>query len=250
VNARDAMPGGGRLVIESTVEQIDEATPAGAPHARVGCFVCLSVTDTGCGIPSEMLPQIFEPFFTTKEVGKGTGLGLATVHGIVQQHGGWINVQSEIGKGTTFRIYLPCLSVPAASATARPAPAASSGGTETILLVEDEPVLRTFGRRFLTKMGYRVLEAADGHAALEVWRQHPGEIQLLLTDLVMPGGMTGLQLAQLLMEEVPGLKVIYTSGYSAEIAGKDLALQEGVNFLGKPFEPARLAQAVRTLLDG
>ena len=249
VNARDAMPKGGQLVIETSAVEFDESVRAQSPQARPGSFVCLSVSDTGCGIPPEILPQIFEPFFTTKEVGKGTGLGLATVFGIVQQHQGWINVYSEAGRGTTFRIYLPRL---AGMSGQKPEPselAAVRGGNETILLVEDEPFLRESAGKVLSQLGYRVLEAANGNEALEIWKQQRDEIQLLLTDLVMPGGMTGMDLGERLLKEKPELKVIYASGYSAEIAGKDFPLEEGVNFLTKPFSSRQLAQTVRNSLD-
>jgi PAS domain S-box-containing protein len=249
VNARDAMPDGGRLVLESAVREVDESIASQSPKARAGTFACLSVSDTGCGIPPEMLQRIFEPFFTTKSVGQGTGLGLATVDGIIAQHGGWVSVYSAVGKGTTFRVFLPLVAEPADRTPVRPASTAPQGGKETILLVEDEPSLRQLGVRFLKRLGYRVLEAPNGQAALPIWAEHRGEIRLLLTDMVMPGGMTGTQLAKLLLREAPDLKVIYTSGYSAEIAGKDLSLQEGVNFLVKPFELPRLANAVRVLLD-
>jgi CheY-like chemotaxis protein len=207
------------------------------------------VSDSGSGIPPEILPHIFEPFFTTKGVGKGSGLGLATVHGIVQQHQGWINVYSEAGRGTTFRIYLPRL---AGMSGQKPEPselAAVRGGNETILLVEDEEFLRESAGKVLSQLGYRVLEAANGNEALEIWKQHRDEIKLLLTDLVMPGGMTGMDLGGRLLKENPKLKVIYISGYSAEIAGKDFPLEEGVDFLTKPFASRKLAQTVRNSLD-
>jgi len=249
VNARDAMPNGGQLVIETFAVDFDETVCAKSPQARPGAFVCLSVSDTGSGIPAEILPHIFEPFFTTKEVGKGTGLGLATVHGIVQQHQGWINVYSEAGRGTTFRIYLPRL---AGHNGQPPEPSdltAVRGGNETILMVEDEEFLRESAGKVLSQLGYHVLEAANGNEALALWSERRDEIRLLLTDLVMPGGMTGMELGGRLMKEEPGLKVIYTSGYSAEIAGKDFPLQEGVDFLTKPFAARKLALTVRNSLD-
>ena len=188
----------------------------------------MSVTDTGSGIPPEILPRIFEPFFTTKEVGKGTGLGLATVFGVVQQHKGWINVYSEVGQGSTFRVYLPRLTKTSDADFFWSPPASIRGGQETILLVEDDSAVRASERTTLSRLGYRVLEAATGKEALEVWEQHRNEIRLLLTDLVMPGGMTGMELAEQLLQRDAKLKVIYCSGYSAEIAGKDLT---GFTFL-------------------
>ena len=249
VNARDAMPNGGRLIIQASREELNDAEASKYPHARPGSFVCLAVSDTGTGIPSEVLPKIFEPFFTTKDVGKGTGLGLATVFGIVQQHQGWINVYSEIGHGTTFRIYLPLSTT---KGTQKSAPVSSEkirGGDETILLAEDDPSLRTSIRKALAQLGYRILEAPTGIKALEIWNEHHEEIKLLLTDLVMPGGMTGKSLAERLLEKDPKLKVVYMSGYSPEITGKDFPLEEGVNFLTKPFQPSKLAEIVRNNLD-
>jgi two-component system cell cycle sensor histidine kinase/response regulator CckA len=250
VNSRDAMPAGGRLVIETAVTVFDELAVQQSPNARVGKFACLSVSDTGSGIPPEVLPRIFEPFFTTKDIGKGTGLGLATVFGIVQQHNGWISADSEVGKGTIFRIHLPLLGTTSEAAAERPATGNAPGGKETILLVEDEQSLRVLVRNVLTRLGYRVLEATTGNTAIDVWREHRHEIKLLLTDLVMPDGMTGKQLADALLQEDPQLKVIYSSGYSRDVAGQGFVLQDGVNFLSKPFQAAKLAQTVRNSLDG
>jgi len=250
VNARDAMPNGGHLIIQTAGMEFDEFVVSQMTLARPGSFVCLSVSDSGCGIPPEILPKIFEPFFTTKDVGKGTGLGLATVFGIVQQHQGWINVYSEVNHGTTFRIYLPRLAKNTISKTSQPALAEMRGGQETILLVEDDPSLRLSVRTALTQLGYRILEAPTGVKALEVWNQNRDQIGVLLTDLVMPDGMNGKDLAQRLRQENPKLRAIYMSGYSAEVAGKDFPLEEGVNFLTKPFQIAKLAQAIRAKLDG
>lgn len=250
VNSRDAMPQGGRLVIETSVVELDEFAAAQRPQARPGRFACLSVSDTGRGISPEILPRIFEPFFTTKDVGKGTGLGLATVFGIAQQHNGWINAYSEVGNGSTFRLYLPLLTA-APNAEVEVQPAGNvRGGNETILLVEDEQSLRVLTREVLTRLGYRVLEATTGLTALDVWKEHRQEIRLLLTDLVMPDGISGRDLAKQLGEADPQLKVIYTSGYSRDIAGHNFPLQDGINFLSKPFQAAKLAQTVRNCLDG
>ncbi|HSY17234.1 MAG TPA: PAS domain S-box protein [Candidatus Acidoferrales bacterium] len=249
VNSRDAMPTGGRLVIETSIAEFTEPAGQQSPQTRAGSFVCLSVSDTGCGIPAENLARIFEPFFTTKDIGKGTGLGLATVFGIVQQHQGWINVYSEVDHGTTFRIYLPRLAGTAQPKPEPPTLAAMRGGDETVLLVEDEPFLHASMCKILAPLGYRVLEAFNGVEALKLWKKHRDDIHLLLTDLVMPGGMTGKELAKQLLEQNPKLKVVYTSGYSAGIASKDFQLEEGVNFLTKPFEARKLAQIVRERLD-
>ena len=249
VNARDAMPNGGRLTIETSGVEFDEANIPKGSHARAGSFVRLSVTDTGTGIPAEVLPRIFEPFYTTKEMGKGTGLGLATVFGITQQHQGWIDVDTKVGRGTTFRIYLPRLLSKATERSAQPSLKDMPGGDETLLLAEDDPSLRSSIRNALAKLGYRILEAPTGAKALEVWNENRDEIGLLLTDLVLPGGMNGKDLARTILQENPNLKVIYMSGYSMEVAGKDLQLKEGVNFLPKPFKAAKLAEIIRHHLD-
>jgi PAS domain S-box-containing protein len=263
VNARDAMPRGGKIIIEISAVEFDESIKHQYAQARPGSFVCLNVSDTGSGIPPEILPKIFEPFFTTKEVGKGTGLGLATVFGIVQQHQGWINVYSEVGQGTAFRIYLPHLARISDQKFVAPMTEQAPGGKETILVVEDEPKLRASVINILSRLGYNVLEASDGANALEVWKKQLNEVRfakklwnqdldgihLLLTDMVMPGGITGKDLGERLLKENPKLKVIYVSGYNAEVAGKDFPLKEGVNFLTKPFQAQKLAQTIRNSLD-
>jgi PAS domain S-box-containing protein len=248
VNARDAMPGGGRVVIETGEKDFSAAEVASMPDASPGRHVCLRVADTGSGIAPENLARIFEPFFTTKEPGKGTGLGLATVFGIVKQHGGWITVESAVGQGTTFQVYLPALeaAAAAAAAAARPAP---RGGSETILLVEDDASVRALTRHVLERAGYRVLEAANGVEALARAEQHRDGIQLLLTDIVMPEGVSGRELAARLMAGHPKLRVVFISGYSAEIAGRELALRAGQNFLQKPAAPHELLETIRRCLD-
>ncbi|MEW6306880.1 MAG: response regulator [Verrucomicrobiota bacterium] len=249
VNARDAMPRGGKLVITTVRVTVDEAWVREQTTARVGEFVCLGVRDTGCGMPPEVQARIFEPFFTTKPVGKGTGLGLATVQGIVQQHHGWVEVESEVGQGTEFKVYLPA-NGRKGEITAKPASAEPlRGGRETILLAEDEPALRQLARMVLERLGYRVLEATSGVDALSVWEDHGATIDLLLTDMVMPDGMSGADVAEALRARKPALKVIYTSGYSAEAASGEIELQDGVNFLPKPYAPQKLARLVRDVLD-
>jgi len=245
VNARDAMLKGGTLTIDTRAVEIADAGARLHPEARAGQFVCLSVTDNGCGMDAATQSHIFEPFFTTKEVGKGTGLGLATVYGIVKQHEGWIEVASEVGQGTTFNIFFPASAEPVAAPAEETLPTAEvRGGNETILIVEDEPIVREMAQLILEEYGYRVLEAGNGVEALAVWEQHQDAIDLLLTDVVMPEGMTGKELADKLSARQPKLKVLITSGYTAEeqITG-------GTRFLQKPYNRQTLAQAVRDCLD-
>lgn len=249
VNARDAMPKGGRLRVSTELRQIDPSYVKLRPEARPGPHVVLSVSDTGCGMSPEVLQRIFEPFFTTKPVGKGTGLGLATVYGIVKQHQGWIEVTSQLNVGTTFHVFLPASTKPLDQSQDKLAPAAPvTGGRETILLVEDEPVLRELARVILQDYDYTIIEAASGQEALKLWDQHQGKIDLLLTDMVMPDGVSGRELAAQLKARKPELKVIYTSGYSAEVVGSDDNPPEGL-FLQKPYSPPQLAQTVRQCLD-
>jgi signal transduction histidine kinase/DNA-binding response OmpR family regulator len=250
VNARDAMPRGGQLVISTTLADIDASYVERHPaEARTGRFICLRIADTGCGMDHLTLSRIFEPFFTTKEFGKGTGLGLATVYGIVKQHQGWVEVQSQVGQGSTFKIFLP----PDERAVAQerePVPDEQNlRGHETILVVEDEPPVRWIVKDVLGKYGYNVLEAGNGVEALAMWHQHHGDIALLLTDVVMPVGISGEELAEKFTTQKPGLKVIYISGYSLQVAGKGFSMLDGLNFLQKPFDGAKLALAVRRSLD-
>jgi CheY-like chemotaxis protein len=249
VNARDAMPRGGTLRV--TIEAVDLDEPAARlmEQARPGSFVRLAVSDTGTGIAPEVLPHIFEPFFTTKEVGKGTGLGLATVYGVMQQHNGWARVESEVGRGSIFSVYFPRVPVPAQSKPPTHARPLGQGGDEGILLVEDEPSVRQVATSVLQGLGYRVFTASSGLAALQVWAAHKAEIELLLTDLVMPDGVNGRELALRLLAAKPRLPVVYMSGYSHEVAGEDFRLEPGVNYLPKPFDLGSLAKIVRDNLD-
>jgi CheY-like chemotaxis protein len=196
------------------------------------------------------MERIFEPFFTTKEVGKGTGLGLATVYGIVKQHNGWIEVTSQVGQSTTFKVFFPASAEMASSKVAEVAPAqVVRGGKETILVVEDEPVLRDMAHVILEGCGYRVLEAASGVEALAVWNRHPGEVDLLLTDMVMPEGLSGMDLAQKLWASTPLLHIIFASGYSMDELDTTLVRKGRAKFLQKPYTHVSLAKAVRDCLD-
>jgi two-component system, cell cycle sensor histidine kinase and response regulator CckA len=248
INARDAMPQGGKLIIGTSDECIGPEYVQLNPQASVGDFVCMAVTDTGEGIPPENLARIFEPFFTTKPVGQGTGLGLATVYGIVRQHNGWITVYSEVGKGTVFRIYLPAAKEREEKKMERPTRQEVRGGTETILLVEDEAPLRALDRSILEGYGYEVVEADSAGMAIERWREHQNRISLLLTDIVIPGGATGPGLAKKFHAEKPTLRIIFSSGYSMDVVESEFEIHDGVNFLQKPYSPHRLAQAVREVL--
>jgi len=250
VNARDALARtGGRLVVETAAVSLDEAAARTVASARAGEFVCLAVSDNGAGIAPEVLPRIFDPFFTTKRAGEGTGLGLATVYSVMQQHGGWINVESVLGRGSVFRAYFPRLQVAANEAGAATARFSLPGGTEGILLVEDEASVREVAEATLAGLGYKVFTAPSGQAALPVWHTHRDRIALLLTDLVMPEGLNGRELAVRLRQMRPDLPVIYMSGYSRDIAGEDLALKPGINYLPKPFDLSSLARMVRASLD-
>ncbi|MCX7865848.1 MAG: ATP-binding protein [Limisphaera sp.] len=248
VNARDAMPEGGTLTIRTERVTVTDTHLQRCAEAVPGVHVCLSVTDTGIGMDAETMRHIFEPFFTTKPFGKGSGLGLATVFGIVKQHNGWIEVESQPGRGSTFRVYFP--PGPAPAAPAKTAEAADlHKGRETILAVEDEPALRLMLVNGLRRLGYQVLAAASGPEALELWRTHRDSIDLVITDMVMPGGLNGRQLAARLREDRPDLKVIFSSGYSHELSAEGLEHLAGA-FLPKPYTPKKLAAIVRACLDG
>jgi len=248
VNARDAMPGGGKLVVETANVELDEAYARQHPGAKPGRYVMLAVTDSGMGMSSETLAHIFEPFFTTKEIGKGTGLGLATVYGVVKQSGGYIWVISEIGEGASFQIFLPRVEENAAPNVARTAPAENLQGTETILLVEDADALRKLARSFLVDHGFQVIMASDGEEAVEVARNHNGRIDLLLTDVVMPG-MNGRLLADRLLSKWPGLKVVFISGYTDSFIAGHGVLEPGTHLLHKPFTEDALIRKIREVLD-
>jgi two-component system, cell cycle sensor histidine kinase and response regulator CckA len=250
VNARDAMPAGGRLTIATANREIGETDAIAVRHdLDAGGYVALSVTDTGEGMDDATQRQIFEPFFTTKEEGKGTGLGLATAFGIVKQSGGHIEVESEVGRGTTFTICLPRVRPSAVVSAAPEAPEhAAGGGWETILLVEDEEVVRILEREVLERHGYTVLEASGPEGASELSREFPGVIHLLLTDVIMPG-MSGDKLAEHLLAERPEMRVIFASGYAADMIAQRGLLAPGTAFLPKPLTPASITGTVREVLD-
>jgi PAS domain S-box-containing protein len=251
VNARDAMPSGGQLTI-STQENIFDSLYAHAhAEARAGRFVVLSVQDTGTGIAPEILPRVFEPFFTTKEVGKGTGLGLATVYGIIKQHQGWVDAYSRPDSGSTFTLYLPVHESPVKAPDRSVNHAEPLRGSESILLVEDEEPVRKLTRRVLETFGYHVVEAASGREALELPSSQLAQMQLLLTDVIMPGGITGRELAERLTGQYPSLQVVFTSGYSGEVLGHDTEIMQRnkVRFLAKPCSPRQILTAIRNCLD-
>jgi CheY-like chemotaxis protein len=252
VNARDAMPRGGELHIDTNRASLDTAYARKILEARKGEHVVLSVRDTGSGIPPDIMARIFEPFFTTKAPDQGTGLGLATVYGIVKQHDGWVEVESQVGLGTTFKVFLPCVPRVAGTAPASAVERKLEGGSETVLVVEDESTVQTLARLILEQQGYKVLTAASGVQAMEVWKQNAATIDLLLTDVVMPDGMTGRELAEELRGQKPELRIICTSGYGRDTTGMDTEFMKRarIRFLQKPYRPQMLARIIRESLDG
>ena len=243
VNARDAMPSGGCVRIQSELITFGPASTSNDPEVRPGEFVCLSFSDTGSGIPPEILPRIFEPFFTTKDVGKGTGLGLATVYGIIKQHQGWVRVSSELNKGTTFRLFLPAAT---AAFTEREIVPETTHQSQkgTILVVEDEPALLDMVTSILESHEYRVLSASSGPAAIERWHEQQKTVDLLLTDVVMPGGFSGAELLRRLRQDRPELRGILMSGYVAP----EISLSDHDVFVQKPYRPSTLLKAIHDCL--
>jgi CheY-like chemotaxis protein len=248
VNARDAMSKGGKLTIETSNAVLDEDYTRTHQSVAPGTYTLLAVSDNGCGMDSETQSHLFEPFFTTKDPGKGTGLGLSMVYGIVKQSGGSIWVYSEPNQGSTFKIYLPSLQeILEPDATQEP-PEKLANGSETVLVVEDESAVRSFTRMVLQRSGYQVIEASNGEAALSLSREHPGEIQLLVTDMVMPG-MGGREVGEALEQMRPGVRVLYLSGYTENAIAQRGTLGTELPFLQKPFTMEALLRKVRQVLD-
>ena len=249
VNARDAMPGGGELTIETSAVRLDAPYAASHPEVRPGRYVLLAISDSGEGMTEDVQAHVFEPFFTTKGPGKGTGLGLATVYGIMKQSGGHVAAYSEVGRGTTMKVYLPVAESPAEAATEAVAEAPSPTGSETILLVEDDDGVRRLAREILQRQGYNVLLARDGAEAVALCHGHRGGIELMVSDVVMPG-MGGAESAELIRRLRPAIKVLFMSGYADRAVTEHRVLDADTPYLQKPFTPALLARKVREALDG
>jgi len=247
VNARDAMPKGGRILIETSNAELDSTYSTMHPIVRQGRYILLAVSDSGTGMNTETQARIFEPFFTTKPQGKGTGLGLSTVYGVVKQSGGFIWVYSEVGRGTSFKIYLPRVDQPVERIGAAPFASDAPRGTETILLAEDEQDVREVAREFLESGGYTVIEARDGPEALKKVEKHQDTIDLLITDMVMPG-MTGHDLTARLLQARPEIRVLYMSGYSERAAAESTWGNSSMHLLAKPFSRWALLRAVHEIL--
>jgi CheY-like chemotaxis protein len=247
LNARDAMPEGGRLVVETGDVYLEEEYIRQNPYMKTGRYALLAVSDTGVGMDEKTRERVFEPFFTTKGPDKGTGLGLAMVYGIVEQHGGFIHLYSEPGKGTAFKVYFPAVEAQSDAVTAKRGEEILRGGKETILLAEDEEAIRALAERVLTEFGYTVLVARNGEEAIEIFRQHK-EIDLAVLDVVMPR-KGGKEAFDEMHKANPNLKVIYMSGYSADVIHVSHVLIPGTPFLQKPFGPAVLARKIREVLD-
>jgi CheY-like chemotaxis protein len=246
-NARDAMPAGGRFTLRSEQVSVDRHF-GGADEVAPGSYALITVSDTGMGMDAHTREKIFEPFFTTKEMGQGTGLGLAIVYGIVNQHGGAINVSSEPDKGTVFKIYLPIASPVSAESRTPVDHGAVPHGTETILVAEDDQVLRQFTRTLLEEFGYSVIEALNGEDAVRQFREHAGRIRLVLLDTIMPR-KNGKEAYKEIAAIMPGIKAIFMSGYTADIIDRKGLLEEGLDFIQKPMPPRELLTKIRQALD-
>ena len=249
LNARDAMAEGGTITISTTAVTFTDDGPFKNPDARPGEYVCMTVADTGTGMSEETCSRIFEPFFTTKSLNKGTGMGLATVYGIVKQHEGWIDVDTAIGEGTVFRVYIPVTDKPLVIEEAPSFAPASDDGNHTIFVVEDDAAVRSLVVEVLQSFNYTVIEAENGDSAIAMWSGLRDEVDLLLTDMVMPGIANGLDVARHCLGNKPDLKVIYTSGYSSELFGSNVKLLEGVNYLPKPYLSNKLTTIIRNALE-
>jgi len=248
LNARDAMPNGGRIVIQTQNTTITEEFRRVHSYGVPGEYVLISISDTGTGMDRATLDRLFEPFFTTKEMGRGTGLGLATTYGIVKQHDGFINAYSEVGKGTTFRVYLPGNTAPSRARRAESA-LEDFRGTETILLAEDNAALRDVVRRVMEPLGYRIIAANTGQEAVQLFKANQAKIRVVILDVIMPG-LGGVEAYMQMRALKPGLPVIFTTGHTAESASLNSLLEEGAFFLGKPHTPRELCQTIRSILDG
>ena len=249
LNARDAMPKGGVITLSTKRLDLDPDQVRIPPEARPGAYVCLSVSDTGIGMDEATRTRIFEPFFTTKETNKGTGMGLATVYGIARQHDGWIDVETAPSEGATFCVYFPVTDKSMEPDAASPATAPASTQQHTIFVVEDDEAVRGLVKEILLHHEFDVIEAATGDAALQMWPGIRDDIDLLLTDMVMPGEHSGMELADRLLADKPTLKVIYTSGYSSELFASGVELREGINYLPKPYLSSKLNAILRHVLD-
>ena len=249
LNARDAMPDGGTIHISTAAITFTESDVQTNPDARPGEFVCMTVADTGTGMSEETCSRIFEPFFTTKSLNKGTGMGLATVYGVVKQHEGWIDVTTMQGKGTTFRVYIPVTGKVFVNEAAPSFAPTADGGNHTIFVVEDDAAVRCLVVEVLQSFNYHVIEAENGDSAIAMWAGLRDQVDLLLTDMVMPGTANGLDVARHCLGNKPDLKVIYTSGYSSELFGSNVKLLEGVNYLPKPYLSNKLTAIIRNALE-
>jgi signal transduction histidine kinase/ActR/RegA family two-component response regulator len=249
LNARDAMPDGGTITVSTTRVQFDASNLPSNPDAKPGTYIRIQVADTGTGMDEQTRLRIFEPFFTTKGLNKGTGMGLATVYGIVKQHEGWIDVVSEKGRGTVFDTYIPVTDLSKVSEETPLFTPAADDGNHTIFVVEDDAAVRALVVEVLQTYNYNVIEAENGDRAIALWPTLRNQVDLLLTDMVMPGSANGLDVARHCLEDKPELKVIYTSGYSSELFASNVKLREGVNYLPKPYLSSRLSAIIRNALD-
>ena len=249
VNARDAIPREGKISIHLDAVQVGENHVERNPQAKVGEFACVSVCDNGCGMRPERMAQLFRRFFTTKEPDKGTGLGLTMAKNILEQHSGWIEVRSQPGVGTEFKMYFPCAPVCASRSPRKPSAPCISSGQETILVVEDEEQLRGLAAHILKWHGYQVITADSAGQAISLWQKQAASIDVLLVDIVIKGGVSGPELARKFCRTQPGLKVVYTSGYTPGRGGHDPALWSAPNFVAKPYSPDRLVQAIQASLS-